>query len=77
MRKAAEDDSIARSEERPAVSKLKLLPQVLADIVKPKWVHLFLKEGVCDELARYVFFFFLSEQVLVLLIAMHFFLLDG
>lgn len=54
MRDAAEEDDRARSEGRPAVAKLKLLNEACAEIGKPKWMHWYLREGVCDILARWL-----------------------
>lgn len=52
MVNAADEDELAMNNKQPALSKLAMLDTVCAEISKPKWVHWYLREGVCQVLGR-------------------------
>lgn len=51
---AADEDDEALGKKQPALSKLAMLDMVCIEISKPKWVHWFIREGVCHVLGRSV-----------------------
>lgn len=62
MTRAAEEDDQALLDRLPALSKLAMLDTVCTEICKPKWVHWYIKEGVCQALGRWEAFSPLSLE---------------